>query len=260
MLSNIDQLLLSKEEQEELKKATLDFDAAAAVGDEAGKKAAHARAESIRARAGYSGGEDGSRYTLLKSAGASDRFNAYQNLVEKFARSEMSAIETGMNQQLDALDAQKKSLQQQGEKNQQAARSAAWNQERLAESGFLNRGFENTGLADVITATALNHAAANAYQALLDQREDLAENEAAKAKVRSGAMEQVADLQRELSSQLGKGFLDIQQDEADFNQQMALQKFKTAANADSAEKDYFYKLALQQLKRQWELEDLARGV
>ncbi len=260
MLSNIDQFLLSKAEQEEIKQATLDFEAAAAAGDEAGKKAAHDRAEGIRARAGYSGGEDGSRYTLLKSAGSSDRYDAYQNLVENYARSEMNAIETGMNQQLNALDAQKENLERQGEKNQQAARSAVWNQQRLAQSGLLNRGLENTGLADVITATALNQAAANAYQALLDHEEDLAENETAKAKVRSDAMEQVADLQRELSAQLGEGFLEIQKDEADFNQQMALQGYKNAANADAAEKDYYYKLALQQLKRQWELEDLARGV
>jgi hypothetical protein len=46
----------------------------------------------------------------------------------------------------------------------------------------------------------------------------------------------------------------------DGSQTLDLQKFKTAAAADAAAEDYYYKLALQQLKRQWELEDRARGL
>ncbi len=260
MLSNIDQFLLSAGEQEELKKATLDYQAAVASGDQAARHAAHTRAENIRARAGYSGGEDGSQYTLLKSAAAPEGYNAYQNLLQQFARGELNAIQKGTEQQLAALDQQRQITEKQGEQNQQAARSSAWNQQRLAQSGLLNRGLEHTGLADVITATALNQAAANAYRALLDRQEDLAENDAAKAGVQADAMEQVAELQRELGDQLGAGYLALQQDQADFEHQMGLQKFKTAANADSAAKDYYYTLALQQLKRQWELEDRARGL
>lgn len=256
MLSNIDRFLLSQEEQEELKKATLAYETAVATGDTAAQRAAHSQAEQIRARAGYSGGEDGSRYTLLKSADAPEGYDAYRQLAQQFARGELNAIQKGAELQLDALDQQKALLEQQGEQNQQAARSSAWNQQRLAQSGLLTRGLENTGLADVITATALNQAAANAYQALLDQQNDLAENQADRAAVQKDAMEQVADLHRELGLEMGDGFLKLQ----DAEDTMDLQKFKTAAAADAAAKDYYYKLALQQLKRQWELEDRARGL
>ena len=52
-----------------IEKAKADWDAANALGDEAGKAAAHAAAEAARASVGYSGGADGSQYIATRANG-----------------------------------------------------------------------------------------------------------------------------------------------------------------------------------------------
>ncbi len=259
MISNVDKLLLDSAQQaeiERMKRAYLEYQAA---GDTAGMKAAHQRAESIRATAGYSGGEGGDEYRLIKTAGAPAGYNAYESLIDKYAGSGINAIAAGYADQLKQLEQQRNEIQAQAEQNQAGARSAAWNQQRLAADGLLTRGVANTGLADVITATALNQASANAYQALLDRQEDLEENDAARTTARADALEDAAGLQAEIGQLLGDAYSSFYENDADRSQQLLLQQMKQDASLDQKAKDYYYELALQQLKRKWELEDQARG-
>lgn len=61
-LAGADVYKLSKEEQRVVKEAKTQFDIAKKRGHQEGMKNAHAKAETYRNRAGYSGGEDGSEY------------------------------------------------------------------------------------------------------------------------------------------------------------------------------------------------------
>lgn len=234
MLSNVDKLLLSPSNQAEVTRLKNAYLAAQAVGDTVGMDRAHARAEAIRAAAGYSGGEGGDRYQLLENAYAPAGYNGYQRLLEEPINTAMGAIAAGYQAESAALQQQRKEAEQEGQANQAAARSAVWNAQRLARDGFLTRGLGETGVADVITATALNQAAANAYQALLDRQNDLAELNRAEATAKADALQQAASVQQKLGGQLAEGYTDF------YEMEHELQKMTS---------DYYYKRALQLLKQ-----------
>ncbi len=281
MANSIDKLLLNQNQLEELRKQGIAYNDAAKRGDRAGMAAAHQRAESIRAQAGYSGGASGNSYQLLRSANAPKGYNAYEKLLDRYAASGMNAISAGYENTLEALEKQKAEIEEQGKANQASARSAAWNAQRMAADGLLTRGLENTGVAGVITATALNEAAENAYRALLDQQKNLKENQSAKSKARADALSEVAELQENLGNMLGNAYEDFYQNEADRKQELLMQQLElegkkllqddaqaaeiqklreTAKNASKEqERDYYYDLALAKLKRQWQLQDAAAG-
>lgn len=252
MLSNVDKLLLTASQQAQVEQMKRNYNEAMAANDTAGMQAAHQRAEEIRASAGYSGGESGDRYQLLKSAGMPESYNAYEKLIENSMTGGMNAIAAGYQDQLAQLDAQRQQLQAQGEQNQAAARSAAWNQQRLAADGLLTRGLSNTGMADVITATALNQAAANAYQALLDTQNDLAENDLARSEAKSDALSEAAGLQAEVGELLGDAYNSFYENDADRSHELLMQQAELDGDLAKMAKDYYYELALQQLKHQWE--------
>ena len=293
MISTVDKLLLNADQQARLEEYTRAYSAAKAAGDRQGMDAAHLGAEQVRASAGYSGGSKGDRFELLQSASGPTGFDGYQSLVNNYANSGMKAIAEGYADQMAQLDQQRTALEAQGAQNQAAARSAAWGVQRLAADGLLTHGIENTGIADAITATALNQAAANAYRALLDHQQDLNENSAARTSARAEAAEKAANLQKELGTLMGDAYQAFYEKDAERRdkilfQQMnndaesALQQMKNEsetalqqlkAESDAAllqmkneaelakqEKDYYYTLALQQLQRQWELEDQAKGL
>ncbi len=240
MISTVDKLLLNSDQQAELAEYTRAYNAAQAAGDQAGMTLAHQRAEALRASAGYSGGDAGDRYMLLTNAqNAPDGYTGYQKLVNDIATGGMNAIAAGYQQQMAQLDQQRAKMESQGAQNQASARSAAWNTQRLAADGLLTRGLENTGIADVITATALNQAAANAYRALLDQQQDLQENDAARLGTRADAMEDAALLQSELGTLLADAYQSFYDKDADRKQEQLLRQW--GINAD---------LALQDLKNQ----------
>lgn len=282
MVSTVDELLLSPDQQARLEQFTQAYNAAKAAGDSEGMKAAHMGAEQIRASAGYSGGANGSRYELLQSASGPKGFDGYQSLVKEYTDSGMKAINEGYNAQIAQLDQQREALQAQGAQDQASARSAAWGVQRLAADGLLTHGLENTGIADAITATALNQAAANAYQALLNHQQDLNENTAARVSARAEAAEKEAELKSTLGSKMADAYQAFYENEADQVAKILLQQMNIDADADLQKKkldaeavsqqkkldaesqkqaqDYYYTLALQQLKRQWELEDQAKGL
>lgn len=271
MISTVDKLLLTPDQQAQLEEYTRAFSAAKAAGNKQGMEAAHLGAEQIRASAGYSGGSKGDRFELLQSASGPKGFDGYQSLVNDYANSGMKAIAEGYAAQMAQLDQQRTAMEAQGAQNQAAARSAAWGVQRLAADGLLTHGLENTGIADAITATALNRAAANAYQALLDHQQDLNDNSAARVAARAEAAEKAAELQKELSVRMGDAYQAFYDRDADrvekiLLEQMendaatALQQMKINADQKKQDQDYYYTLALQQLKRQWELEDQANGL
>lgn len=260
MISNVDKLLLDSAQQAEIERAKQAWQSAMAIGDTAGMEAAHQRAENIRATAGYSGGDSGDQYRLLGTAGTPAGYNAYEALIENYIGGGMNSIAAGYQEQLAQLDSQRKQLEEQGEKNQAGARSAVWTQQRLAADGLLTRGLSNTGLADVITATALNQAAANAYQALLDSQNDLAENDLARTEARADALGEAAELQENVGELLGDAYSSFYENEADRTQKLLLKQMELDGDLAKSAKDYYYELALQQLKRQWELEDQAMGL
>lgn len=280
MISNVDKLLLTSAQQAEIQRMKDQYIAAEKAGDVAGMNAAHQRAEEIRASAGYSGGEAGDEYLLLKTA-QTPGYDAYEKLVQNYLGSSMNAISAGFAKQLASLEKEREEVLAEENEDQAAARSAAWNVHRLAEDGLLTRGLSNTGLADVITATALNQASANAYQALLDRRSALRGNESAKAEAYADAMNAAAEVQREFGSMLGDAYSDFYENESDralklllqglessaeaeqaeknYQYQLGLQSLKNQGASKEAEQDYYYQLALQKLKRQWELDDQRRG-
>ena len=257
MSNTVDQLLLTPTQLSQVQQLQRAWQNYQKKGDTAGMEWAHQQAEQIRARAGYSGGNDGSDYHLLPTTANGEGYRAYESLVNDYADRGMKAIAAGYQSALANLDQQRQDLTAQGEQNQSAARSAAWNRQRMAQSGHLTRGLENTGLADVVTATYLNQAAANAYQALLDSKQDLQENDAARIKAHADALTDAAELQQEMGELLGDGYRSFYEKDADRRQEQVMQQLKAQTERDQLEQDYYYKLALQQLKRQWELEDLA---
>ncbi len=266
MISNVDKLLLSDDQQAALKRYKLAWNTAQQKGDTAGMQAAHEGAEAIRAKAGYSGGDSGDQYHLLETAGAPSGYNAYEKLVQNYVSGGMNAIAAGRDSQLAKLDEQRGEILAKADSDEAAARSAVWNTRRLAEDGLLTRGLSNSGIADVITALALNQASANAYQALLDRRAALAANDTARAEAQADARSEAAELQREIGSLLGDAYLgfyetqtDLNENAADRAQAIKLQQMKNQAALDQGEQDYYYQLALAQLKRQWEVEDNKRG-
>lgn len=248
MISTVDKLLLTSSQQEELEQLTRAYRDAAAGGDTAGMENAHRRAEEIRATAGYSGGAAGDRYTLLHAANAPAGFSGYEALVENYAGGGIHAIAAGYENRLAQLNKERADQEQQDRKDQAAARSAVWNTQRLAADGLLTRGLENTGIADALTASALNQAAANAYHALLAAEQKRTENDAARADARADALSEAAELQSDIGTLLGEAYTTFYQKDADRAQALKKQA-----------QDYYYTLALQELKRQWELEDQAMG-
>ncbi len=260
MISNVDKLLLTDDQQTEIRRMKEAWKRYADAGDTAGMEAAHRRAEEIRASAGYSGGEDGSEYHLLKTADAPAGFAGYENLLQRYAGSGLNAIAAGYAGQLAQLDQKRQEILEREEADQSAARSAAWNRQRMAKDGLLTQGVGNSGLADVITASALNQASANAYQALLDRRSALAENDTARAEADATAKTEAASLLTELGKLLGDAYGSFYQKNAERAQDLLLQNLKTQASKEKAEQDYFYELALQKLKREWELEDQRNGL
>ena len=280
MISNVDKLLLTSAQQAEIQRMKEKYLAAEKAGDVAGMNAAHQRAEEIRASAGYSGGEGGDEYILLKTA-QNPGYDAYEKLVQNYLGSSMNAISAGFAKQLASLEKEREEILAEEEQDQAAARSAAWNARRMAADGLLTRGLSNSGIADAITASALNQASANAYQALLDRRSALRGNESAKAEAYADAMNAAAEVQRDFSSMLGDAYSSFYENDADRAFKLLLQGLETAADADQAEKnyqyqlglqsqknqgaaqqaeqEYYYQLALQKLKREWELDDQKRG-
>ena len=266
MISNVDKLLLSDDQQAAIQRYKLAWNAAQQKGDVAGMQAAHDGAEAIRAKAGYSGGDGGDQYRLLEKAGAPDGYSGYERLVQDYAGSGINAIAAGMDSALTTLDQQRSEILAKADSDEAAARSAVWNTRRLADDGLLTRGISNTGIADVITALALNQASANAYQALLNRREALAANDTARAEAKANARNEAAELQREIGSLLGDAYLEFYQTQTDLGESDAdrahavyLQQLKNQSALDQADQDYFYELALAKLKRQWEVEDHKKG-
>ncbi len=267
MTSTVDKLLLTSSQLAEVEQLKKTFREYQEKGDTAGMNWAHEQVENIRAKAGYSGGADGSDFSLLPSSQeAPDGYRGYESLVNRYAQQGMDALISGYEGAMAELDAERKAIEARNQKNQSGARSAAWNRQRLAQSGLLTRGYENTGIADVVTATALNQAAANAYQTLLNSQEALAENDTARVDARADTLTDIAELYTEIGGLLGDGYQDFYQKDAERQQELLkqeqdlLHKLKVQEQEHLQEKerkeqDYYYDLALAQLKRQWALED-----
>lgn len=259
MSSRIDRLLLTGSQQDAIDRAQQAYMDAYNRGDSAGMKEAHAQAEWIRSNAGYSGGEAGDSYRLLKTSDAPAGHNGYEDILNRYANGAMSSIAAGYEEALAGLDRDRERLIREGEANQTDARSAAWNRQRLASDGLLTRGMSNTGLADVITATALNQASANAYQALLDNQNDLRENDEARSTARTTAMGEAGALQERIGTLLGNAYQSFYENEQDDLQTRLLKELQYAYQQQAREQDYDYERALKELQRQWQLEDLAVG-
>ena len=83
-LSNADQTQLNASDQNKIKQYKSDWQAAYERGDKAGMEAAHAGAESIRAKAGYSGGSDGSGYVVSGKYGGGKSAEEVKDWVKNY--------------------------------------------------------------------------------------------------------------------------------------------------------------------------------
>lgn len=238
MISDVDKLLLNRGQQLELERANRSYFAARAAGDAAGMQAAHGRAEAVRATAGYSGGADGSRYLLLQANGGPAELNGYRKLVQQSADGAMQAVAAGYAAKTQALESEGKTLQEKLRQDGAAARSAVWDARRMASEGLLTRGMERTGVAQAITAAALNEASSNAYRTLLERARALDEHQTKEAEAKAAALERAAALQSEAGEQLGEATLAL-----------VTRQQKQQDELERLERDYYYKLLLQQLKQ-----------
>ena len=237
MISDVDKLLLNRGQQVELERAKRSYLAASAAGDQAGMQAAHKQAESIRAAAGYSGGVDGSRYLLLQTNSTPAALNGYGKLVQQSADAAMQAVAAGYAAETQALEKEQATLKEKLRQDSAAARSAVWDARRMASEGLLTRGMERTGVAQAITAAALNEASSNAYRALLDREQALADQKSKEAEAKATALDRAAAIQSDAGTQLGKAYLELLNREDEQQADMA-----------QLERDYYYKLLLQQMK------------
>lgn len=251
-MSVYDQLLLSDSQLAEIKKAQSDYRAAQAAGDRAGMSAAHARAEQVRSQAGYSGGADGSTYRLLGGTNTSSGYDGYKAIVDHYAASGMNQIAVGYENAMKELAEERERIERESEQNQTAARSSVWNTKRLAQDGFLTRGLENTGIADVITATALNQASANAYQALLDRQNDLMEADLKGLDAKADALSEANKLQMEVADLLSDGYSTFYENEAKRKHDLLQGQLEYDREREENEIGYQQEQALNQQKYQQE--------
>ena len=214
-MSIYDELLLSTDQLTRLKQVQTDYKSASEKGDREGMAAAHRQAEQIRNSAGYSGGANGSDYQLLDSGASVEGYSPYEKMVRNYATSGMQGIASGYQNTIAQLQKEREAIEQEAEQNQGAARSAVWSAQRLADDGLLARGLENTGLADVITATTLNQAAANAYRALLERQDRLRAADLAAIDAKANALGQVGDLQKAATTLLTDGYSDFFEGQAE---------------------------------------------
>lgn len=252
-MSVYDQLLLSDSQLAEIKKAQSDYQAARAAGDRAAMSAAHAKAEQVRNQAGYSGGTDGGSYRLLENANSSSGYDGYKTIVDQYAASGMNRIAANYENTMKELENEKQQIRQENDQNQTAARSAVWSAKRLAQDGFLTRGLENTGLADVITATALNQASANAYQALLDRQNDLMEADLKGLDAKANALSEANKLQDQAAEMLAQGYSSYYENDADRKQQLLLDQLNHQQELEKNEIGYQQEQTLNQQKYQQDL-------
>ena len=101
-LSEFDQKYLNQAQQKEILAATQRYDAAKAVGDQAGMAAANQQAEAVRAAAGYSGGTDGSGY--IKTGGATAQLPKVQAV--SVPKADTAALEKQLKETLEASKTQ----------------------------------------------------------------------------------------------------------------------------------------------------------
>lgn len=264
-MSIYDELLLSDSQLAEVKKGQQAFMAAHAAGDQKGMKDAHQYVEKIRNTAGYSGGQDGSTYRLLQLSDSPEGYSGYEKLVNQYANGGMNSIAAGYQNTLQELAKERERIQKEGEEQQTNARSAAWNTQRLAQEGLLTRGMENTGLSDIITASALNQAAANAYQALLDRDQNLRQADLKAIDAKADALAQAGELQKDLASLLTEGYADFYQkqaerdfkgksDQQDHRQEMELNEIKFQQKKELDQQDYQQELALAKLAQKYDID------
>ena len=75
---------MSQADYDALSNAWAQWDAADKAGDQAGKDAAHAAAEAIRTKYGYSGGEDGSQYLQIQQPSGGFDYGSAPTYTEKY--------------------------------------------------------------------------------------------------------------------------------------------------------------------------------
>lgn len=253
-MSVYDQLLLSDSQLAEIKKAQMAYRTAKAAGDRAGMSAAHSRAEQVRNQAGYSGGRDGGSYQLLGSGNSPEGYDGYEKIVNNYAASGMNQIAAGYENTMKELAKERERIEQENELNQSAARSSVWNTKRLAQDGFLTKGFENTGIADVITATALNQASANAYQALLDRQNDLLNADLAAVDAKAEALIEANKLQEEAVDLLSRGYSSFYEGQADREHDLLKNQLDHQQDLEKSEISYQQNQELDLKNHQQELE------
>lgn len=93
--SGADERFLSDESYAAVQQLKAEYEAAKAAGDMTAANEAHAKAENIRARAGYSGGADGSWYLTNGQLGVSNRTSGYGTGVAANARPGMTHFDDG---------------------------------------------------------------------------------------------------------------------------------------------------------------------
>ena len=132
---------MSAEDQERIKAAGEVWGAAYAAGDEVGMKAAHADAEGVRAKYGFSGGADGSQHIQIDTEGNSEyiKQQAASRLEKELAG--LSAAYRKASAQYDA-EAEKLPAVYQQAKNRAAAQNALEKRafDERAVAGGLNSG------------------------------------------------------------------------------------------------------------------------
>lgn len=235
--------ILNETDRQKVKALQAQWQAANAAGDTAGMDTAHAGAESIRARYGYSGGTAGDEYhqtgenTQLYAG--QNQSNSINSVYDAQLEKQKQALESAYNQKeleyaaaaerLPAeYDAQRSALSAQNEIekanfNEQAAASGlnvgAGSQARLSQSNAYQSGMTAIGRAQAEAASSLQlerSKAKAAYQDAIQQA--IRENDAARAQALYEEAQRIDD--NLVSNALNQASLDTTRSNTEYARQL----------------------------------------
>lgn len=181
---------MAQRDTEAIQSAKNRYAEAQAKGDTAGMKQAHADAEFIRSKYGYSGGEDGSqRISIIPESssggrGTSTDYGTYQDDLNKLTEAQRQAqianLKKAKQQALANLDVQEQAIKPMYQNQRNMASASSQQGARSFAEYLANRGLTNSGAAaqgEINRLGALQNtmgnigiAEANAYRDIANQR------------------------------------------------------------------------------------------
>lgn len=165
---------LNAEDLQKIQALKAQYESYKASGDQAGMESSHNQAEAIRAKAGYSGGADGTGYYAIDTdvpylRGSQSQQNYINQLYDAQKELSLASLKSAYDQNIAALDqsAEKIPAQYQAAKNKSMANSeiAKANFNEYAKSSGLNTGASGQAQLALTNAEQANQASLDLAEA-----------------------------------------------------------------------------------------------